>query len=430
MPYILLSDIKQYLGQEVLLKGWVFNARSSGSLFFLQLRDGLGEVQGVVSKKEVSPEVFDAAKKLQIESSVEVTGILKEEAKSPSGFEIQVKDLKVIQIASDYPIAKKEHGPDFLMDNRHLWLRSSRQRAILKIRDSVIWAARKFFKDNNFTLTDSPILTPTACEGTTTLFKTKYFEEDAYLAQSGQLYIEATAAALGRVYDFGPTFRAEKSKTRRHLMEFWMLDAEAAFVEHEENLKIQENLISSIVKYVLENNKKELAVLERDIKPLEKIKPPFYRKKYEEVIKDLQSKGSPIKSGDDFGGDEETLISKDLDKPVFVTHWPKSIKPFYMKQDPRNPKLVLNADCLAPESFGEIIGGSQREDDYETLKANMEKAKIPIKDYQWYLDLRQYGTFPHSGFGLGIERTVAWICGLKHIRETIPFPRMLNRLRP
>lgn len=430
MPYILLSDIKQYLGKEVLLKGWIFNLRSQGSLFFLQLMDGLGEIQAIVSKKEVSPEVFEACKSLLIESSVEVSGIAKEETKSPSGYELQVKDLKIIQIAENYPIAKKEHGPDFLMDNRHLWLRSSKQRAVLKIRDSVIWQARKFFKENNFTLTDSPILTPTACEGTTTLFKTDYFGEPAYLAQSGQLYIEATAAALGRVYDFGPTFRAEKSKTRRHLLEFWMLDAEAAFVAHEENLKIQENLISSIIKYVLENNKKELAVLERDMKPLEKIKPPFYRKKYEEVIKDLENKGSSIKFGDDFGGDEETLISKDLDKPVFVTHWPKSLKPFYMKQDPENKELVLNADCIAPEGFGEIIGGSQREDDYEILKANMEKAKIPIKDYQWYLDLRKYGTFEHSGFGMGVERTVAWICGLKHIRETIPFPRMLNRLRP
>ena len=365
-----------------------------------------------------------------IESSVEIKGQVVKEKKSPSGFELHVTGLKVIQAVQNYPIAKKEHGPEFLMNNRHLWLRSSRQRAILKIRDGVIWSARKFFKDEGFVLTDSPILTPTACEGTTTLFKTKYFEENAYLAQSGQLYIEATAAALGKVYDFGPTFRAEKSKTRRHLMEFWMLDAEAAFVEHEENLEIQENMISAIFKYILENHKKDLEVLERDVKPLEKITAPFYRKKYEEVIKDLNKKGFKMKFGDDFGAEHETAISEDLDKPVFVTHWPKETKPFYMKQDPKNKKLVLNADCIAPEGFGEIIGGSQREDDYEILKKNMEKAKIPIDDYQWYLDLRKYGTFPHSGFGLGIERTVAWISGLKHIRETIPFPRMLNRLRP
>jgi len=430
MPYILLSDVKKHLNQEVILKGWIFNFRSSGSLFFLQFRDGTGEIQAVVSKKDVSPEVFAACKKLQIESTVEMLGMIKKEEKSPTGFEMQVRDLKVIQIAQNFPIAKKEHGTEFLMNLRHLWLRSKRQRAILKIRDSVVWVARKFFKENNFILTDSPILTPTACEGTTTLFKTDYFGEPAYLAQSGQLYIEATAAALGRVYDFGPTFRAEKSKTRRHLMEFWMLDAEAAFVEHEENLEIQERLVSYIIEYVLKNNLRELAVLERDIKPLKKIKPPFYRKKYEEVIKELEKEGFKIKFGDDFGGDEETAISKNLDKPVFVTHWPKKTKPFYMKQDPANKELVLNSDLIAPEGYGEIIGGSQREDDYEILKRNMEEAKIPLKDYQWYLDLRKYGTFPHSGFGLGIERTVAWICGLKHIRETIPFPRMLNRLRP
>jgi len=428
MAYI--SEISKFLSKEVLLKGWIFNIRSSGSIFFLQFRDGTGTIQVIAAKNDVSKEVFKACEKLSIESSVEIKGKVVKQPKAPTGYELQLSDLKIIQVSPRYPIGKKSHGTEFLMNHRHLWLRSSRQRAILRIRDAVIWAARQFFKKEGFVLTDSPVLTPTACEGTTTLFETDYFDQPAYLSQSGQLYIEATAAALGKVYDFGPTFRAEKSKTRKHLMEFWMLDAECAFVEHEENLKIQENMVSYIVKYVLENNKKDLKTLKRETKRLEKIKAPFHRKKYEEVIDDLNKKGFKIKFGHDFGAEEETAISEDVDKPVFVTHWPKNTKPFYMKQDPENKKLVLNSDLIAPEGYGEIIGGSQREDDYEILKANMEKAKITIKDYQWYLDLRKYGTFPHSGFGLGIERTIAWICGLDHIRETIPFPRMLNRLRP
>ncbi|MDZ7798089.1 MAG: asparagine--tRNA ligase [Patescibacteria group bacterium] len=428
MAYV--SEISQFIDKKVLLKGWIFNIRSSGSIFFLQFRDGTGVIQAIVAKNDVSDKVFESCQKLTIESSVEIKGKVVKQPKAPTGYELQVSDLKVIQVAPRYPIGKKSHGTEFLMNHRHLWLRSSRQRAILRLRDAIIWAARKFFKEEGFILTDSPILTPTACEGTTTLFETDYFDQPAYLSQSGQLYIEATAAALGRVYDFGPTFRAEKSKTRKHLMEFWMLDAEAAFVEHKENLEIQENMVAYIVKYVLENNKKDLKNLKRDTKKLEKIKAPFIRKKYEEIINELNKKSFKIKFGDDFGAEEETAISEDVDKPVFVTHWPKETKPFYMKQDPKNKKLVLNSDLIAPESYGEIIGGSQREDDYEILKANMEKAGIPIKDYQWYLDLRKYGTFPHSGFGIGIERTVAWICGLDHIRETIPFPRMLNRLRP
>ncbi|MFH0951882.1 MAG: asparagine--tRNA ligase [Patescibacteria group bacterium] len=425
-----IKEIDQLVGQTVSLSGWAYNIRSSGNIYFLQLRDGTGEIQAVYDKTSSAEGVFDKLSKLTIESSVTVEGEVKIEKRSPSGYEIIGSNLDIIQLAEPYPIAKKAHGTDFLMDHRHLWLRSSRQRAILKIRDGVIWAAREFFKKEDFILTDSPILTPTACEGTTTLFKTDYFGEPAYLAQSGQLYIEATAAALGRVYDFGPTFRAEKSKTRRHLMEFWMLDAEAAFTEHEENLKIQEELISYIVKYILDNNKTELKVLERDIGPLEKITTPFHRQTYTDTIKNLVDRGFKIKFGDDLGSEEETAISEKLDKPIFITHWPKASKPFYMKQDPANEKLVLNSDLIAPEGFGEIIGGSQREDDHDILKKNMEEAKIPIKDYQWYLDLRKYGSFPHSGFGLGIERTVAWICGIKHIRETIPFPRLLNRLRP
>lgn len=428
--YIHLSEIKKHLNQEVVIKGWVFNFRSSGSIYFLQFRDGTGQIQVIVSKKEVSGEAWQNCQKLTMESSLEISGKVYAEKRSPYDYEMQAKDLKIIHLAEEYPIAKKEHGIDFLMDNRHLWIRSPRQAAILKIRDEIIWAIRSFFRQEGFILTDSPILTPTSCEGTTTLFETEYFDKKAYLSQSGQLYIEALIYSLGRVYDFGPTFRAEKSKTRRHLIEFWMMDAEAAFVEHEENMAIQEKLISYIVNQIIRNKKKELEFLGRDIKSLEKIKPPFYKMTYDEIIKLLQKKGVKIKWGDDFGGDEETIISKSFDKPVFIEKYPARIKAFYMKPDPVNPKLVLNNDLIAPEGYGEIIGGSQRVDDLKTLEQKLKEFKLPRQPLEWYLDLRRYGSVPHSGFGLGVERTVAWLCGLDHVREAIPFPRMLNRLKP
>ncbi len=430
MSYIPVSDIAQNLKKEVLLKGWVFNIRSSGSIFFLQFRDGTGRIQVVVSKKEVSGGAWEACQKMTMESSVEITGQARADKRSPFGYEMDAKEVKVVQIAEDYPISKKSHGTEFLMDNRHLWLRSKRQTAILRIRDEVIWQLRKFFKENGFVLTDSPILTPTSCEGTTTLFQTDYFNTQAYLAQSGQLYIEATAAALGRVYDFGPTFRSEKSKTRRHLTEFWMLDAEAAFVDHEGNLKIQEDMISYVIQNVLKESQNDLETLERDIKPLQKIKAPFNRITYKGAIEKLQKAGMKVKMGDDFGGDEETVLSKQYDKPVFITNYPAKIKAFYMQPDPENPDLVLNDDMIAPEGYGEIIGGSQRIDNLELLEKRIKEHKLPRQDFEWYLDLRRYGSFPHSGFGIGIERTVAWICGLDHVRETIPFPRLINRIHP
>ncbi|MDD2646835.1 MAG: asparagine--tRNA ligase [Patescibacteria group bacterium] len=428
--HILLESIDQHLNKTVSLRGWVFNFRSSGSIYFIQFRDGTGQIQGVISKKEVGTGVWDACQKLTIESSVEMTGKAYKDERSPYGYEMAVTDLKIIQVAEEYPIAKKEHGVDFLMDNRHLWLRSSRQAAILKVRDEVIWAIRSFFHQEGFVLTDSPILTPTACEGSTTLFSTDYFGEKAYLSQSGQLYLEATIYSLNKVYDFGPTFRAEKSKTRRHLIEFWMMDAEAAFVEHDENMKIQENLVSYVVEQVLKNRQKELALLGRDTKALEKIKAPFYHLTYDEAIKFLDKKGVAIKWGDDFGGDEETIISKSFDKPVFIEKYPAQIKAFYMQPDPGDSRLVLNNDLIAPEGYGEIIGGSQRIHDLKILEDKIKQCKMKREPLKWYIDLRRYGSVPHSGFGIGLERTVGWLCGLEHVRETIPFPRMINRLKP
>ena len=425
-----INQVNTRVGKTVAIRGWIYNFRSSGSIVFLQCRDGSGQIQAVVSKQAVSPEAWQICQKMTLESSVCLVGTVREDKRSVSGYELEVSDLSVYQLAEEYPIAKKEHGPEFLMDHRHLWLRSSRQTAILRIRDEVVWQLRKFFHEQGFVLTDSPVLTPTACEGTTTLFETKYFDTKAYLAQSGQLYSEATAGALGRVYDFGPTFRAEKSKTRRHLMEFWMLDAEAAFVEFEDNIKIQEEMLSAVVQSVLQERKAELALLERDTAILDKTKPPFPRLTYAEAVERLHQAGVAMKAGDDFGGDEETLLSKQFDQPVFITHYPTKIKAFYMKPDPTNPDQVLNNDLLAPEGYGEIIGGSQRIDDLKLLEQRLKEQKLPRKDFEWYLDLRRYGSFPHSGFGLGLERTVRWICGLDHIRETIPFPRLLNRLRP
>lgn len=430
MEKIIISEVSKYLGQDVQLRSWVFNFRSSGKIFFLQLRDGTGRIQAVISKNDVSEETWKACEEITMESSVEVIGVVNEEKRSPYGFEMQVKEIKVLQVAEKYPIAKKEHGVDFLLDNRHLWLRSERQATIMKVRDEIIWLMREFFRKEGFILTDSPILTPTACEGTTTLFSTEYFDETAYLSQSGQLYLEALAMSLGKVYDFGPTFRAEKSKTRRHMMEFWMLDAEAAFMQHEENLVVQEKLVSYVVSNILKTKKKELEILERDTKFLEKVKGPFPRMKYSEVIKKLHELGSDIKEGEDFGADDETMLMKEYDKPLFVTHYPTKIKAFYMQPDPENSEVVLCDDLLAPEGYGEIIGGSERIWDLKLLEQRIKEHKLNQKDFEWYVDLRRYGSVPHAGFGIGLERTVAWICGLDHVRETIPFPRLLNRLKP
>jgi asparaginyl-tRNA synthetase len=430
MAYILLSEIEKNLNKEVLIKGWVFNFRSSGSLFFLQIRDGFGEIQAVVSKKEVVAQVFELCQKLTIESSVEVAGRVYKEAKSPTGYEIRVKDLKIFQVAEDYPIAKKEHGTEFLMDHRHLWVRSKRQRLILSVRGEVIWQLRKFFKEKNYVLIDTPILTPTSCEETTTLFKTDYFGDKAYLSQSGQLYLEALIFSFGHVYDFGPTFRAEKSKTRRHLTEFWMLDAEAAFMDFEESLKLQEKLVSYVVQNVIKIKEKELKELGRDLEKLKKIVPPFETMSYDEAIERLNASGSAIGWGRSLGADDETVLSQEYEKPLFIHRYPAKSKAFYMKPDPDNPEVVLCADLLATEGYGELIGGSQRIDDYKQLEQKIKEFKLNRKNYEWYLDLRKYGSVPHSGFGLGLERLVAWICGLDHVRETIPFPRLLNRLRP
>lgn len=425
-----LRDARAHVGESVTVQGWAYNVRSSGSIAFVQVRDGSGTIQAVISKSDVQAGTWEAAVDLTIESSLTAVGALREDKRSPEGVELVVTELRVIHRAEEYPISKKEHGVDFLMDHRHLWLRAKRQTAILRIRDTVIRAMRDGMRAMDFTLTDSPILTPTAAEGTTTLFKTIYFDEQAYLAQTGQLYIEATAAALGRVFDFGPTFRSEKSKTRRHLTEFWMLDAEAAFVDFEENLKIQEQLLMTVIERVLAERRDDLEILERDPAKLEVIKTPFPRIRYDEAVARVNELGGQMKVGDDFGADEEALLSKSSDQPQFITHYPSDIKAFYMKPDPDRPDRVLNADLLAPEGYGEIIGGSQRIDDAALLEAKIKDFGLKLEDYAWYVDLRRYGSFPHSGFGIGLERTVTWLCKLDHVRESIPFPRLMNRLRP
>lgn len=430
MTDIYIKDAPPHVGAEVKIKGWAYNFRSSGSIYFLQVRDGSGRIQGIVSKKDVAPELWANLAKITMETSVIVGGKLRAEKRAPSGVELDVNSLEIVAVAAEYPIAKKEHGTDFLMDNRHLWIRSSRQEAILRVRNEIEKAWRDFFYDRGFTLTDSPVFTPSACEGTTDLFEVKYFDDVAYLTQSGQLYLEATAAALGRVYCFGPTFRSEKSKTRRHLTEFWMLEAEGAFVEFEENLKIQEDLVEFTVRRVLERRADDLKILERNLEPLAKITAPFPRLTYDEALAKLKELGSDIKWGDDLGGDDETILTKQYEKPIFVTRYPVEVKAFYMKPDPQNPKVVLNADLLAPEGYGEIIGGSQRIDDLRLLETRIHEHNLPKEAFEWYLDIRRFGSFPHSGFGIGLERTVAWICGLEHVRETIPFPRLLNRLKP
>ncbi len=430
MQEVAIADISRYLGKEVTLHCWMFNKRSSGGIFFLQLRDGSGTLQAVVSKKTVPEDVWAACERATIESSMAVQGAVREERRSPTGYEMDVRSLTVFQVAEEYPIGKKEHGVDFLLDYRHLWIRSERQATILKIRDTVIWILRSFFHDKGFVLTDTPILTSTSSEGTTTLFSTKYFDETAYLAQSGQLYLEALAMALGRVYDFGPVFRAEKSKTRRHMMEFWMLDAEVAFAQFENNLRLQEELVSELVNRLISTKRKELLFLGRDVSKLEKIKRPFERMTYSEAVKKLQSLGSDIKMDEDLGGDDETLLMEKMDQPLFITHYPAKVKAFYMQPDKSDPTLALCNDLLVPEGYGEIIGGSERIWDAKLLEKRLKEYKLKKKDFEWYLDLRRYGSVPHAGFGVGLERTIAWLCGLDHVRETIPFPRLLNRLRP
>ena len=426
-----IKNLSLSVGKEVELKGWVYNLRSSGSIAFLQIRDGSGFVQAIVDKKSVPEAVWETAQKITVETSVIVHGRVSAHPKHPGVFEIQVGDLKIVQLAEEFPIGKKEHGPDFLLDIRHLWLRAPRQWAIQRVRNTIINATYEFFNQNDFIKIDAPILTPTSCENTTELFGMKYFDEgNAYLTQSGQLYIESAIFSHGRVFDFGPVFRAEKSKTRRHLTEFWMMDAEMAFVEHVGNLEIQENLVSFIVNKVLEINQEELKILERDVKPLENVKAPFYRLSHEEAVKKLRKLGSDIKADHDLGGDDETTLTKEYDKPVFVEKYPAKIKAFYMKRDPQDESRALCADLLAPEGYGEVIGGSQREDDYETLLRRLKEFGLKREPFEWYLDLRRYGSVPHSGFGYGLERLVTWICGLSHVRESIPFPRMINRLKP
>ncbi|MEM7826860.1 MAG: asparagine--tRNA ligase [Candidatus Aenigmatarchaeota archaeon] len=417
-------------GKEVEIKGWLVNKRSSGGIQFLIIRDGTGVIQSTIHKDEVEERVFADGDKLTQESSLIIRGIVKKDSRAPGGYEIRIKDMKILQIAKDFPITKKEHGIDFLLNWRHLWMRSQRQSAILRIRAEVVKACRDFLDNNGFVLVDSPILTPSACEGTSTLFETPYFGRKAYLTQSGQLYLEAAIAAFGKVYCFGPTFRAEKSKTSKHLTEFWMIEPEMAFVEFDENLKLQEDFVSYIVKRVIEKRKKELEILKRDIKPLEKVEPPFPRITYSEVIEILKKTKYSLEWGGDLGAPHERCISLRYDKPVFITKYPAKAKAFYMQPDPNDPKVALCADLIAPEGYGEIIGGSQRIHDLELLERRIEEFKLPKKNYAWYLDLRRYGSVPHSGFGMGIERVVMWICKLKHIREAIPFPRTITRIYP
>ena len=428
---VTIREVANYLDQEITIGAWLANKRSSGKIAFLQLRDGTGFIQGVVVKNEVSEEVFTKAKSITQESSLYVTATVRKDDRSPLGYELSVKDIEIIHEATDYPITPKEHGTEFLMDHRHLWLRSRKQHAVMKIRNEIIRATYEFFNKEGFVKVDPPILTGSAPEGTTELFHTKYFDEDAYLSQSGQLYMEAAAMALGKVFSFGPTFRAEKSKTRKHLIEFWMIEPEMAFYTQEDNLKVQEEYVSYIVQSVLNNCQLELKTLERDTAKLENIKAPFPRISYDDAIKLLHEKGfDDIEWGDDFGAPHETAIAEFYNKPVFIMNYPVGIKPFYMQPHPERDDVVLCADLIAPEGYGEIIGGSERIHDPELLKQRMEQHNLPAENYEWYLDLRKYGSVPHSGFGLGLERTVAWISGVEHIRETIPFPRLLNRLYP
>lgn len=431
MKKIYIEELENYIGKEIELSGWVTHKRSSGKIRFIVMRDGTGICQCVLVKNNLTDEVFAKFDELTQESAFTVFGLVKKEERAPGGYEIEVKDLNIISLAKDYPITPKEHGIEFLMDHRHLWLRSSRQHAIQRVRHEIIKSIRNFFDGKGFTLVDAPILTPAACEGTTTLFETDYFDlGKAYLTQSGQLYAEAAAMAFGKVYTFGPTFRAEKSKTRRHLTEFWMVEPEVAFFDVYDDMDLAEEFVEYIVQSVLKNRRKELEFLERDISKLENVKRPFPRIHYEEAIEILRKNGINFEWGNDFGGTDETIISEQFDRPVMIHHYPAQVKAFYMKRDPNDERYALAVDMLAPEGYGEIIGGSQREDDYETLLKRIEEHNLPREAFEWYLDLRRYGSVPHAGFGLGIERTVAWICKLDHVRETIPFPRMIYRNTP
>jgi asparaginyl-tRNA synthetase len=438
-PVTTIAEIGKHEGQSVTIRGWLYNLRESGKLLFPQFRDGSGIIQGVVPKNAVSPEVFDAIKTLTQESSVIVEGKVRADKRAHGGYELDVANVQVVQRvpeATPYPITPKEHGTDFLMEHRHLWVRSQRQAAILRVRAEIIKAARDFFDERGFTLTDPPIITPAACEGTSTLFPVNYFDEQAFLTQSGQLYVEATAMALGKVYSFGPTFRAEKSKTRRHLTEFWMVEPEVAYAELDDVMALAEGLITFIVKRCLEKRRVDLQTIGRDISKLEKIEAPFPRISYDDAVKNLQeghAKGaleSKFEWGGDLGSPDETYLSAQFDKPVMVHRYPAKVKAFYMEPDPQRPDLALCVDVLAPEGYGEIIGGSQRMASYELLLQRIHEHNLPEEAFRWYLDLRKFGSVPHGGFGMGIERAVAWICGLEHVRETIPFPRMLYRLYP
>ena len=437
MSQTYIRDVSKHVGKEITLKGWLYNMRSSGKLMFPQVRDGSGIIQGVVFKKNVAEQVWNDFEKLTQESSIIVTGTVRADERAPGGYELDVTGVEVVQVAHDYPITPKEHGVEFLMDNRHLWLRSKRQHAILSIRAEVIRAVRDFFDSNGFLLMDTPIFTPAACEGTTTLFEVDYFDDNkAYLTQSGQLYNEATAAAFGKVYCFGPTFRAEKSKTRRHLTEFWMVEPEVAYAELEDIMNLAEEFITFIVHRVLENRRKELTELERDISKLESIAPPFPRLQYDDAVKMLQDAHARgelqerFEWGGDFGAPDETYLSNQFDRPVMVHRYPAAVKAFYMQPDAERPELAMCVDVLASEGYGEVIGGGQRASDLEYLLKQIHAHGLPEEAFDWYLDLRKYGTFPHGGFGMGIERCTAWLCGIEHIRETIPFPRMLYRLKP
>lgn len=432
MPRVYIEELSQHAGQEVTLMGWLHSRRSSGKIHFLQVRDGTGICQCVATLGDLGPEWFAAADHLSQETSLEVTGAVRTDPRAPGGYELALRRYRVIGASAEYPITPKEHGVGFLLDLRHLWIRSSRQNAILRVRSEVERACRDFFHDRGFVLFDSPILTPTSCEGTTNLFELDYFgERKAYLTQSGQLYGEAGALALGKVYCFGPTFRAEKSKTRRHLTEFWMVEPEVAFFTLDDDMKLAEDFVSYVVGRVLDRRREELKRLERDTRMLEAAaSTPYPRITYDEAIERLKARGFPVQWGDDFGGDEETALSAEFDRPVMVHRYPAACKAFYMKHDPAEPRLALCVDMLAPEGHGEIIGGGQREDDYQTLKDRILAQGLPLEPFQWYLDLRRYGSVPHAGFGMGIERCIGWITGIHHIRETIPFPRMMERLEP
>jgi asparaginyl-tRNA synthetase len=436
MTQTYIAEISKHLGEQVTIKGWLYNKRSSGKLAFLEIRDGSGLIQGVASKKDVSEATWDSCEKVTQESSIIITGVPREHPKKPGVYELDVNSVEIVQLAHEYPITPKEHGTEFLMDHRHLWLRSRRQHAILRVRHEIIRSVRDFFDNNGFTLCDTPIFTPAACEGTTTLFEVGYFDEKAYLTQSGQLYNEATAAAFGRVYCFGPTFRAEKSKTRRHLTEFWMVEPEVAYAKLDDIMVLAEQFISYIVGRVLENKQEELKQIERDTSQLEKVSAPFYRLQYDDAVKMLEAgyAAGKLKNrfewGGDFGAPDETYLAEQFDKPVMVHRYPAAVKAFYMEPDPERPELALCVDVLAPEGYGEIIGGGERASSLELLLQRIKEHELPPEAFDWYLDLRKYGSVPHAGFGMGIERCVAWICGLEHVRETIPFPRMLYRLKP